>query len=120
MQKLSTVNKMKKVTVLAAVRKHAIEGIKKYRGLIFTNNDIVDMLRDDKEFNKLLNMYDRKDDLTNLTSKTRWRETWERNVRVVFVQTKENKKFMLETHGIAFETKKSTRNGKVIRYWYSK
>ncbi|UYD60299.1 hypothetical protein OPFAMLBM_00300 [Aeromonas phage avDM12-TAAL] len=105
-----------KMSVKAAVSKFAIQEVKSIPYLKFSNNDITDELRSNLEFNKHLNMFDRKDDKTNETSKTRWIETWERNVREVFKQTDANIKYMLETHGIVFGN--YIHNGKKINSWH--
>ncbi|AUE22639.1 hypothetical protein Ah1_00098 [Aeromonas phage Ah1] len=105
-----------KMSVKAAVELYAICEIKRIPFLKFSNNDMVDQLRSNSKFNEYLDMFDRKDDKTNETSKTRWIETWERNVREVFKQTDANIKYMLETHGIEFGN--YVLNGKKINSWH--
>ena len=102
------------MSIRDAVELFAIPGIKSCPGSRFSNNDIVDMLRGDHKFNRLLTMYNRKDDVINLRSK-RWVETWERSVRQVFIQSDENIKMMEQKHGIKFLRYQVGK--KTVRYW---
>ncbi|ADM80079.1 hypothetical protein phiAS5_ORF0236 [Aeromonas phage phiAS5] len=103
------------MSIRNAVIEHAIPGIQACPGARFTTNDIVDMLRENHQFNKFLSMYNRKDDKNNELSKNRWIETWERGVRLVFKQSAENIEHMMEKHGIGFQRYK--HGTKTCRYW---
>ncbi|ADQ52822.1 hypothetical protein AsFcp4_259 [Aeromonas phage AsFcp_4] len=106
----------KKLSVRAAVLMYAIPAIKSVPFVKFSNNDIVDYLRENSDFNKHLDMYNRKDDKINEFVKTRWVETWERDVRNAFKQSEENIEHMRKTHGIVFD--QYMHNGKKVRFWH--
>ncbi|AAQ17765.1 hypothetical protein Aeh1ORF104c [Aeromonas phage Aeh1] len=105
-----------KLSIKAAVIKFGIPQMQSVPYVKFSNNDIVDLLRDNDDFNAHMDMYNRKDDKTNELSKTRWRETWERDVRFVFNQSDENIEHMRKTHGIVFQ--RFVHGSKTYRYWH--